>query len=128
MKRIQIHIDERTYLALRRRALEKGCSISSLVRELLAYSLGTGKRRTSIKEFSFIGAGRSRQGRTSPVSERHDEALAVKIPKRKEESYLLRPKQKSWTALIGSLDKFTDDFMKDGRNQPHLQKRGRAFS
>lgn len=86
MKRIHIRIDERTYLALRRRAFEKGCSISSLVRELLANSLGIAKpkQRTSIKEFSFIAAGRSHQGRPSPVSEHHDEALARRIPKRKE--------------------------------------------
>ncbi|MFQ5827973.1 MAG: hypothetical protein ACE5JD_02285 [Candidatus Methylomirabilia bacterium] len=77
MKRTQIQLDERTYEALRRRAFEKGCSISSLVRELLAHSMGTGKakRRPTIKDFTFIGAGRSPQGRLSPVSERHDEAL-----------------------------------------------------
>jgi hypothetical protein len=35
-----------------------------------------GKRGTaSIKDFSFIGAGKSRQGRLRPVSVRHDEAL-----------------------------------------------------
>ena len=130
MRRTQIQLDEKTYETLRRRAFEKGCSISSLVRDLLGYSLGTGKpkQRTSIKDFSFIGAGRSRQGRISPVSERHDEALAVRIPKRKEDWQLLRPKKKPWTALIGCLDKFTDDFMKAGRNQPHIQKRGRVFS
>ena len=57
MRRTQIQLDERTYETLRRRAFEKGCSISSLVREVLAYSLGTGKpkQRTSIKDFSFIG-------------------------------------------------------------------------
>jgi antitoxin VapB len=47
---------------------------------------------------------------------------------RKGKWLLLRPKQKSWKALIGSLDKFTDDFMQGGRNQPNLQRRGRAFS
>jgi len=130
MKRMQIRLDEGTFETLRRRALEKGCSISSLVRELLAQSLATGmrKQRTSIKDFAFVGAGRCRQGRLSPVSERHDEALAVRIPKRKQESQLLRPKKKSWAALGESLHKFTDDFMKDGRNQPRLQKRGRVFS
>ena len=130
MGRIQIRIDERTYLALRRRAFERGSSISSLVREILGYSLGTlkPKRRTSIKDFSFIGAGRSRQGRLSPVSERHDEALAVRISKRKEKWLLFRPKKKSWAALGKSLDKFTNDFMKTGRNQPTIQRRGRAFS
>ena len=77
MKRTQIQLDERTHEALRRRAFQQGSSISSLVRELLASSLGTTgpKRRASIRDFSFIGAGRSRQGRLSPISERHDEAL-----------------------------------------------------
>jgi hypothetical protein len=78
VKRTQIQLDERTYEILRRRAFEKGCSISSYVREVLAYSLGTikSKQMPSLKDFSFIGAGRSRQGKLSPVSERHDEALA----------------------------------------------------
>ncbi|MBI3779676.1 MAG: ribbon-helix-helix protein, CopG family [candidate division NC10 bacterium] len=83
MKRTQIQLDERTYEALRRRAFKKGCSISALVRELLAHSLKTGKtkKRPSIKDFAFIGAGRSRQGRLSPVSERHDEALEEALMK-----------------------------------------------
>lgn len=81
MKRTQIQFDERTYEALRRRAFEKGCSISALVRELMARSLGTStaKQQPTIKDFTFIGAGRSRQGRLSPVSERHDEALAMAL-------------------------------------------------
>jgi hypothetical protein len=81
MRRTQIQLDERTYETLRRQAFQKGCSISSLVRELLADSLGTAKakRRTSLKDFAFIGAGQSRQGRLSPVSERHDEALEAAL-------------------------------------------------
>ncbi len=77
MKRTQIQLDEQTYGALQRRAFEKGCSISSIVRELLAHSLGTGKakQRPTIKDFTFIGAGLSHHDRLSPVSERHDEAL-----------------------------------------------------
>lgn len=77
MKRTQIQLDERTYEALRRRAFEKGCSISALIRELLAHALGPGraKKRPTIKDFTFIGAGRSEQDRFSPVSERHDDAL-----------------------------------------------------
>ena len=87
MRRTQIQLDDRTYETLRRQAFQKGCSISSLVRELLGQSLGPRrtKRPAALKDFSFIGAGRSRQGRLSPVSERHDEALAVRIPKRQEE-------------------------------------------
>lgn len=83
MKRTQVQLDERTYEALRRRAFEKGRSMSSLARELMAQSLGTStvKQRPTIKDFTFIGAGRSRQGRLSPVSERHDEALAGVLKK-----------------------------------------------
>lgn len=78
MKRTQIQLDARTYEVLRRRAFEAGRSISSVVRELLAQSLGTrkAKKRPTIKDFTFIAAGRSRQGRLAPISERHDEALA----------------------------------------------------
>ena len=76
MKRTQIQLDEQTYGALRRQAFEKGCSISSIARELLAHSLGTdkAKQRATIKNFTFIGAGLFPQDRLSPVSERHDEA------------------------------------------------------
>ncbi len=85
MKRTQIQLDERTYEALRRRAFEKGCSISALVRELLAHALGARRasRRPTMRDFSFIGAGRSRQDRFSPVSERHDEALEEALAKKR---------------------------------------------
>ena len=64
---------------------------------------------------------------------------AVRIPKefhlqgdeveihRKGESLILRPKKQSWAALIDSLKKFTDDFMRQGRRQPPGQDRGRVF-
>jgi antitoxin VapB len=51
----------------------------------------------------------------------------VKIQKQ-ENVLVLRPKKKSWAALIESLKKFTDDFMAKGRRQPPLPKRGRAFA
>lgn len=87
MRRMRIQLDERTFDKLRRRALEKGCSISSLARDLLARSLGSRgpRQRFSIEGFTFIAAGRSHQGRLPPVSERHDEALAIRLPERKEE-------------------------------------------
>ncbi len=86
MKRTEIQLDEQAYGALRRRAFEKECSISSIVRELLAHSLGTdkAKQRPTIKDLTFIGAGLSHQDRLSPVSERHDEALEEAL---KEERY-----------------------------------------
>lgn len=83
MKRAQIQLDERTYETLRRQAYERGCSISAVVRSALVRSLEppAPKRRLTIKGFTFVGAGRSRQGRFAPVSERHDEALAEALGK-----------------------------------------------
>ena len=51
----------------------------------------------------------------------------VEIQKRGD-ALVLRPKKKSWAALITSLNHFTDDFMKAGRKQPPVQKRDRPFS
>ncbi|HSB80290.1 MAG TPA: hypothetical protein VLM91_16030 [Candidatus Methylomirabilis sp.] len=83
MQRIQLRLDERTCERVRRQARQKGCSISSFVRELLVNSLVTTgvKRELTIEEFTFIGAGQSRQGRMSAVSQRHDDALAEAILK-----------------------------------------------
>ena len=78
MKRTQIQLDEPTYEALRRRAFEEKRSLSAIIRKLLAAAMEgeRPRRRRSLKEFASVGAGHSRQGRLSPVSERHDEALA----------------------------------------------------
>lgn len=78
MKRTQIQLDDDTYAAVRRKAYEERRSISSVVRDALREKLGTGKRkkRLTLASFPFIGAGSTRQGKLSPVSERHDEALA----------------------------------------------------
>jgi plasmid stability protein len=81
MRRTQIRLDEKTFQALRRRARERACSVSALARELLRTAVGgltplRRKKRQSLKDFKFVGAGKSHQGRLSPVSERHDEALA----------------------------------------------------
>jgi antitoxin VapB len=52
---------------------------------------------------------------------------AIRIPKefqidgteveiqRHGEAIILRPKRKSWTSLLESLEKFSEDFMEDGR-------------
>ena len=78
MKRTLVQFDEETYEELRRRAYEEGRSISSITRELVAKGLGSGKKKksTRVDQFSFVGAGRSRQGQLAPVSEQHDAALA----------------------------------------------------
>jgi antitoxin VapB len=64
---------------------------------------------------------------------------AVRIPKefhleddeveirRKGDSLIIQPLKRSWTALVESLDKFTDDFMADARHQPPPQRRRRTL-
>ncbi len=86
MKRTQIQLDEWTYEALRHQAYQQGCSISALIRNTLVQSLTTrkSKGRLSIKHFTFIGAGRSQQGQLEPVSERHDEALAKTLARKRQ--------------------------------------------
>jgi hypothetical protein len=78
MRRTQIQLDEDTYSTVKRLAYERGRSFSFIIRETLGRSLGTGarKRREKIGRFPFVGSGRSDQRGVSPVSERHDDALA----------------------------------------------------
>lgn len=78
MRRTQIQLDERTYEALRRRAYDQKKSMAFVVRALLESALGLApSRKPSIKDFPFVGCESSDQANLSPVSERHDEALAV---------------------------------------------------
>lgn len=45
----------------------------------------------------------------------------------KGKALVLEPRKRSWAPLFESLDKFTDDFMVEGRKQPPLQKRRRTL-
>jgi plasmid stability protein len=74
---MQIQLDDETHAVVRRKAYEEHRSISSVVRDALREKFGSkkGKGRLTLASFPFIGAGSTRQGRLSPVSERHDEAL-----------------------------------------------------
>jgi hypothetical protein len=83
MRRTLIQFDEDTYRKLRQRAFRQERSLSSLVRELVEDGLEAParKRARSLRDFSSIAAGRSRQGRSAPVSERHDDALATAFKK-----------------------------------------------
>ena len=56
----------------------------------------------------------------------HLEAGEVEI-RRRGRTLVLAPRKRSWSALFESLDKFTEDFMSEGRRQPPLQKRRRTF-
>ena len=84
MRRTLIQFDEDVYNVLRHRAFESRRSLSSIVRELVAKGLESGKRKkiTRVDQLSSVSAGRSKQGRLAPVSEKHDEAIALAILKK----------------------------------------------
>ena len=77
MKRAQIQIDDEVYELLRNRAFKEKKSIAGVIREILKKDIFQSDRHrpSSIKDFTFIGTGSSKQGPLKPVSERHDEAL-----------------------------------------------------
>jgi hypothetical protein len=84
MKRTLVQFDQGTYQKLRQKAFQQERSISSLVREMVVQALEGGAKRsqpTRLRQFLSVGAGRSKQDRLSPISERHDEALATAFEK-----------------------------------------------
>ena len=84
MKRTLVQFDDATYREVRQRAFRQERSISSLVRELVAKGLegdAVRARPHRVAQFSSVAAGRSKQGRLSAVSEKHDEAVAAAFEK-----------------------------------------------
>jgi plasmid stability protein len=82
MKRLLVQLDERTYQKLRQRAFRQERSMSAIVRDLIVHDVNEGagsERPTSVTQLASVRAGRSKQARLSPVSERHDEALAAAL-------------------------------------------------
>lgn len=77
MKRAQIQLEEEVYELLRHRAFKEKKSIAGVIREIVRKDISQSDHRLSspVKNFRFIGVGRSKQGPLKPVSERHDEAL-----------------------------------------------------
>lgn len=77
MRRAQIQFQEEVYEILRHRAFLEKKSIAKVIREIVEKDIFQTNHHPSfsIKDFSFIGAGRTKQGLLEPVSERHDEAL-----------------------------------------------------
>ncbi|MGK7899237.1 MAG: antitoxin [Xenococcus sp. (in: cyanobacteria)] len=49
------------------------------------------------------------------------------IIKRLGNALVLLPYEDSWSILFDSLEKFSDDFMEEGRQQPESQKRESVF-
>ena len=76
MKATQVQLDEPTYRALKRKAFERGVSMSAFLRDLLRAEFNPVPAPRRLESFRFIGSGRSEQGGLAPISERHDEALA----------------------------------------------------
>jgi len=84
MRRTLVQFDEETYRKLRQQAFREHRSLSSLVREAVARGLereARDKRPAQARELASVAAGRSKQGRLAPVSERHDEALGAALGK-----------------------------------------------
>jgi predicted transcriptional regulator len=80
MRRTLVQLDEDTYRRLRHLAFRQERSISAVVRDMIARGLAADwrpARRTTLDQMKSVRAGRSKQGRLAPVSERHDEALAT---------------------------------------------------
>jgi plasmid stability protein len=78
MRRTLVQLDEATYQRLRSRAFREARSMSAVVREVLARGLEDASRRRKAepRRMRSVASGTSRQGAASPVSVRHDEALA----------------------------------------------------
>lgn len=77
MRRTQILLDEETYERVRRESFEKGESMAAFIRDLLKEKFATKPKQKprykSIKDFTFIGIGRSG---LKDLSEKHDDYLA----------------------------------------------------
>jgi plasmid stability protein len=91
MRRTQIQLDDATYEAVRRRAYERGRSMSSVVRDTLSEAFGTADqardRKRSIDDFTFVGMGVDpHPPEDVPVSVDHDKWLAEVIASRWEKS------------------------------------------
>lgn len=84
MKRTLVQFDQGTYQKLRQKAFQQERSISSLVREMVVQALEGGAKRPQpigLHQFLPVSAGRSKQGRLSSISERHEEAFATAFEK-----------------------------------------------
>jgi antitoxin VapB len=97
--------------------------VYGLIRTLQMYILMY-VRGASMKTAKVFKSGNSQAVRIPKEFHLEDDEVEIR---RKGDSLILRPKKRSWATLFESLDKFTDDFMAEGRNQPPVQKRRRTF-
>ena len=81
MVRTRIRLDETVYRLAQQRAFAEGIPFASLVHNALElYLMRESRKSPTIGDLRFAGIGSSQQGDSSPVSERHDEALAEAFP------------------------------------------------
>ena len=77
MVRTQIRLNETTHRLLKNRAHSENRSMSALVRDAVnQYLQNPPRRKLNLKDFTFIGSGRSDSNGPRPLSTRHDDALA----------------------------------------------------
>ena len=77
MIRTQIQLDEATYALAKQRAFAENKSLAAVVREALTqYLTSSNDRHAGLESLTFVGSGSSLPGGPSPLSERHDDALA----------------------------------------------------
>jgi antitoxin VapB len=77
-----------------------------------------------VKTAKVFKSGNSQAVRIPREFQLDDDEVEIR---RRGKTLVLEPRKRSWSALFESLDKFTDDFMVEGRKQPALQKRRRTL-
>ncbi len=75
LRRTHLHLDDEVVELLRRRAIERGISMSALIREMVRQQLAPSTKKLSVKDLGFVGSGKGATAR-KPVSEHHDGELA----------------------------------------------------
>ena len=81
MVRTRIRLDETIYRLAQQKAFSEGIPFASLVHNALElYLMRESRKPLTIEDLGFAGIGCTQQGDSSPVSERHDEALAEAFP------------------------------------------------
>jgi hypothetical protein len=76
LHRVQVLLDEEAYRQVKRRAYDRGRSISGEIQELAAGRREAGdrkKKKLTIDDLAFVGSFKG--GQPDNVSERHDEVL-----------------------------------------------------
>ena len=78
MIRMQIRLDEATYVLAKQQACAENKSLDAVVKHALdQYLAPSVKQLTGVDGYTFIGSGQSGTATPHPLSEEHDEALAV---------------------------------------------------